>query len=101
MADEKQIARRFALLTSEMDERWKARVLVNRVRRERTRQFGAGWLEWELWKRLELDHFFEQAADDDPADVPWSRVAALLAINRLCAPGAAGDSCVESGRDRA
>jgi hypothetical protein len=25
--------------------------------------------------------------DGDPADVPWSRVAALLAINRLCAPG--------------
>jgi transposase len=23
----------------------------------------------------------------EPADVPWSRVAALLAINRLCAPG--------------
>jgi len=41
----------------------------------------------ELWKRLGLDHFFEQAMDGDPADVPWSRVAALLAINRLCAPG--------------
>jgi hypothetical protein len=25
--------------------------------------------------------------DDEPADVPWSRVAALLAINRFCAPG--------------
>jgi transposase len=25
--------------------------------------------------------------DDHPADVPWSRVAAVLAINRLCAPG--------------
>jgi transposase len=25
--------------------------------------------------------------DDDPAEAPWSRVAALLAINRLCAPG--------------
>jgi transposase len=25
--------------------------------------------------------------DNDPADVPWSRVAAVLAINRLCAPG--------------
>ena len=25
--------------------------------------------------------------DDDPADVAWSRVAAVLAINRLCAPG--------------
>jgi len=64
-----------------------ARVLVNRVRLERTRQFGACYLGLHLWKRLELDRFFEQAVDDDPADVPWSRVAALLAINRLCAPG--------------
>ena len=64
-----------------------ARVLLNQVRLERTRQFGACFLGLELWKRLELDRFFEQAIDDDPADVPWSRVAALLAINRLCAPG--------------
>src|ERR1700694_3188635 len=64
-----------------------ARVLVNRVRLERTRQFGACYLGLELWRRLELDRFFEQEVDDDPADVPWSRVAALLAINRLCAPG--------------
>jgi transposase len=64
-----------------------ARVLVKRVRLERTRQFGACWLGLELWQRLELDRFFEAALDDEPADVPWSRVAALLAINRLCAPG--------------
>src|SRR5438309_887869 len=64
-----------------------ARVLVNRVRLERTRQFGACYLGLELWRRLELDRFFAQAVDDDVADVPWSRVAALLAINRLCAPG--------------
>ena len=64
-----------------------ARVLVNRVRLERTRQFGACYLGLDLWRRLELDRFFEQAVDDDPADVAWSRVAALLAINRLCAPG--------------
>ena len=64
-----------------------ARVLVNRVRVERTRQFGACYLGLELWRRLELDRFFEPAVDDEPADVPWSRVAALLAINRLCAPG--------------
>jgi len=64
-----------------------ARVLLNRVRLERTRQFGACWLGLELWKRLELDRFFEAALDHEPADVPWSRVAALLAINRLCAPG--------------
>jgi transposase len=64
-----------------------ARVLVNRVRLERTRQFGACYLGLELWRRLELDRFFEQTVDGDPADVAWSRVAALLAINRLCAPG--------------
>src|SRR6202011_3480249 len=64
-----------------------ARVLVNRVRLERTRQFGSCFLGWELWKRLELDRFFEEAVDEHAADVPWSRVAAVLAINRLCAPG--------------
>jgi transposase len=64
-----------------------ARVLVNRVRLERTRQFGACWLGWELWKRLGLNGFFAQAVDSDPAEVSWSTVVAVLAINRLCAPG--------------
>src|SRR5580698_8327904 len=64
-----------------------ARVRLNGVRLERTRQFGACFLGLELWKRLELDRFFEQAVDGEQVDVPWSRVAALLAINRLCAPG--------------
>ncbi|MDP9205826.1 MAG: IS1634 family transposase [Gemmatimonadota bacterium] len=64
-----------------------ARVLLNKVRLERTRQFGSCWLGLELWKRLELDRFFADAVDEQEADVPWSRVAAVLAINRLCAPG--------------
>jgi transposase len=64
-----------------------ARVLLHKVRLERTRQFGACWLGWELWKGLGLDRFFEEAVDEHEADVPWSRVAAVLAINRLCAPG--------------
>jgi hypothetical protein len=64
-----------------------ARVLLNKVRLERTRQFGSCWLGPELWKRLALDRFFEDAVDEHEADVPWSRVAAVRAINRLCAPG--------------
>ena len=64
-----------------------ARVIVNRVRLERTRQFGACFLGWELWKRLELDRFFELGLDEEAAEVRWSRAAAVLAINRLCAPG--------------
>src|SRR6266567_4273078 len=47
------------------------RVRLNQVRLERTRQFGACWLGWELWRRLELDRL---AVDEQEADVPWSRV---------------------------
>jgi len=63
------------------------RVLLNKVRLERTRQFGACFLGLELWKRPELDRFFERSIDHEFADVPWSRVAALLTTNRLCVPG--------------
>ena len=69
------------------DDAQVARVLVNRVRLERRRQFGACYLGLELWKRLQLDRFFEPAVDAEEADVPWSRITAVLAINRLCAPG--------------
>ena len=64
-----------------------ARILLNKVRLERTREFGSCWLGLQLWKRLELDRFFKATIDEHAADVPWSRVAAVLAINRLCAPG--------------
>ena len=64
-----------------------ARVLVKKVRVERTRRFGDCYLGLELWKRLGLEEFFAQHLDVDAADVAWSRVAAVLAINRLCAPG--------------
>ena len=64
-----------------------ARVLLNKVRLERARQLGSCFLALELWRRLGLDQFWEGLLDWAGADVPWSRVAAVLAINRLCAPG--------------
>jgi transposase len=64
-----------------------AQVLVQRVRLERTRQLGPALLGLALWHQLRLDEFFEARVDAAPADVPWSRIAAVLAINRLCAPG--------------
>jgi transposase len=66
-----------------------ARVRLDKVRLERTRRFGDCFLGLELWRRLTLDHFSETVLDrlEEPADVPWSRIATLLAINRLCAPG--------------
>ncbi len=64
-----------------------ARVLLKKVRLERARQLGPCYLGWELWRRLQLDEFFARTIDTDGAEVAWSRVAAILAVNRLCAPG--------------
>src|ERR1700727_2614914 len=54
-----------------------ARVLVNRVRLERTRQFGGCFLGWELWKRLGLDGFFEEAMDEEAIEERWYPSTAL------------------------
>lgn len=72
-----------------VEEAGVARVVLNQVRLERARRFGDCFLGVELWKRLGLDRFFEAVldGDEDPAEVPWSRVAAVLVINRLCEPG--------------
>lgn len=64
-----------------------ARVLLQQVRLERARQFGNCFLGLELWRRLGLDRLLEELLDGEAADVRWSCVAAILAINRLCAPG--------------
>jgi transposase len=69
------------------DEGEVARVLLRKVRFERVRQFGSCLLGWELCKRLQLDRLLEEQLDGEAAEVPWSRVATVLAINRLCAPG--------------
>ncbi len=71
------------------DDATVAQVRLDKVRLERSRRFGDCFLGLELWKRLEMDRFWASLLDrpDDPADVAWSRSAALLAINRLCAPG--------------
>lgn len=63
-----------------------AQVWVKKIRLERVRQFGNCFLGLELWKGLGLDRFWEGLVDGESVEVPWSRVAALLAINRLCAP---------------
>jgi hypothetical protein len=64
-----------------------ARVLV---KKERKRRFGDGYLGPELWKQLGLAGFLALHLDEDGAVVPWSRIAAVLAINRLCDPSVHG-----------
>ena len=69
------------------DDAHVVRVLVKKVRVEGTHKFGDCYVGWELWKRLQLDDFFARHLDGGHAEVPWSRVAAVLGINRLCDPG--------------
>lgn len=64
-----------------------ARVLIEKVRLERSREFGQCYVGLHLWRKLKLDEFFSETIDKEGSDVAWSKVASVLAINRLCAPG--------------
>lgn len=63
-------------------------IRMSGVRWERPRDFGAVYMGWILWQRLGLDVFYRSHIDEveDTADIAWSMVAAILTINRLCAP---------------
>ena len=53
----------------------------------RSRSFGDCWLGLRLWRELELERFWATCFQDEAGGVPWERVLAILAINRLVAPG--------------
>lgn len=70
------------------------RVDLSSIRLQRGREFGAVYAALEIWKRLKLDNFWQKtidcissSTDRRTDDIPWSKVAAILAINRLCDPG--------------
>src|SRR4051812_24286274 len=53
----------------------------------RPRSFGDCWLGVLLWRELELDRFWSRSLADERGEVPWEKVLAILAINRLVDPG--------------
>lgn len=71
------------------------KVDLSSIRLERAREFGGIYLAWKIWKRLKLDKFWGETIDyppllvnhNRPVSIPWSKTAAILAINRLCNPG--------------
>ncbi len=63
-----------------------ASVRLDRVRVERGRSFGDVWLAWRLWQALRLDELCEQLLPRGREQVPWSTMAAVLVIARLCEP---------------
>ena len=56
------------------------------VRVENQVEFGGPWLARELMRRLQLDRLFEGVMPRGGEDVPWAKMATVLAICRLCNP---------------
>jgi len=63
-----------------------APVRLDRVRIERGRSFGDVWLGWRLWQALRLDALCADLLQPGREPVPWSTMAAVLVIARLCEP---------------
>jgi transposase len=61
-------------------------VRLDRIRLERGRSFGDVWLAWRLWRALRLDVLCEELLPRGRERVPWSVMAAVLVIARLCEP---------------
>jgi transposase len=56
------------------------------VRVENQVDFGGPWLARELMRTLQLDKLFESIMPRGGEDIPWAKMASVLAICRLCNP---------------
>jgi transposase len=81
---EKNTAYQTGLFTTTEPE-W-VEVDVKRVRVERSRNFGGPWLGRELLRRLELDRFLQEKLPNGREEIPWSAMATILILSRLCEP---------------
>lgn len=61
-------------------------VRLDQIRLERTRRFGDCWLAWTLWRALGLDRVCTELMPEGREDIPWSTMAAVLVMSRLCEP---------------
>jgi transposase len=59
---------------------------VKRVRVENRRDFGGPWLGLALADRLGLKEFLDRTIPSGREDVPWSLMALVLVLCRLCEP---------------
>ena len=61
-------------------------VRLDSVRVERGVSFGDVWLGLTLWQSLGLDGFCREVMPLGRESVPWSEIASILAVARLCEP---------------
>ncbi len=56
------------------------------VRVENQLDFGGPWLAMEVIRKLQLDKLFKSVMPRGGEDIPWAKMALVLAISRLCNP---------------
>jgi transposase len=62
------------------------RVKFKKLRLERARRFGDVWLGHLLWQAVGLDELCGRLIPEGLEDVPWTKMAAVQVIARLCEP---------------
>ncbi len=72
-------------LFEEVQPRW-VEVDTTRVRVENRRDFGGPWLALEMVRRLGLEDFLDATIPKGQEEIPWSAMALVLVISRLCNP---------------
>src|SRR5579864_1144114 len=73
------------LLFEDTEPEWVA-VDTARVRVERVRDFGGGWLGLQVLEKLGLLQFLDTALPAGREEAPWSIMAVVLVLSRLCDP---------------
>jgi transposase len=72
-------------LFDDVQPQW-VEVDASRVRVENCRDFGGPWLGLELVRRLGLQEFLRQTIPQGREKIPWSSMAQVLVLCRLCNP---------------
>ena len=78
-------AHRQKKLFEEAQPQW-VEVDAARVRLENRRDFGGPWLALEMVRRLGLKDFLDATIPKGQEEIPWSAMALVLVISRLCNP---------------
>jgi len=71
------------LLFNDVKPQW-VEIDINNIRVENCLDFGGPWLGLELLKKLGLPELFDKLMPAGREDVPWSLMAQILAVARLC-----------------
>ena len=78
-------AHRQKTLFGEVEPQW-VEVDTSRVRVENRRDFGGPWLALEMVRRLRLNEFLDATLPKGQEEIPWSAMALVLVVSRLCNP---------------